>query len=134
MGNRPGLGFYKMKDFPWLFATRKWKQERYFNKEFRLSIKTRLGGDENYIPVLRTLMRNKMGDPELIYAPKVLRKTFITLSQQQLEGRSDKTRHLSRHKSKEILEASYDKPSRALIKDWGNKATSVMTFIKRRSS
>jgi len=133
MGKRPGLEFYKMKDFPWLFATRRWKQERYFDKKFRLSIKTRLGGDENYIPALRELMRHKLNDPELIYAPKVLRKTFITLSQQQLEGRSDKTKHLSRHKSKEILEASYDKPSRAMIKDWGNKATSVMTFIKRRA-
>ena len=133
MGKRPGLEFYKMKDFPWLFATRRWKQERYFDKKFRLDIKTRLGGDENYIPALRELMRHKLNDPELIYAPKVLRKTFITLSQQQLEGRSDKTKHLSRHKSKEILEASYDKPSRATIKDWGNKATSVMTFIKRRA-
>jgi len=133
MGKRPGLEFYKMKDFPWLFATRRWKQERYFDKDFRLDIKTRLGGDENYIPALRELMRHRLNDPELIYAPKVLRKTFITLSQQQLEGRSDKTKHLSRHKNKEILEASYDKPSRAMIKDWGNKATSVMTFIKRRA-
>ena len=78
-------------------------------------------------------MRHRLNDPELIYAPKVLRKTFITLSQQQLEWRSDKTKHLSRHKSKEILEASYDNPSRAMIKDWGNKATSIMTFIKRRA-
>jgi integrase len=133
MGKRPGLDFYKMKDFPWLFATRRWSAEKYFNKDFRLSIKTRLGGDENYIPALRELMRHRLKDPGLIYAPKVLRKTFVTLSRQQLDGRSDKVKHLSRHKSEEILEASYDKPQRAEIKDWGNKATSVMTFIKRRA-
>jgi len=134
MGNRPGLDFYKIKDFPWLFATRKWAAQRYFNKDFRLSIKTRLGGDENYIPALRDLMRYKLEDPNLIYSGKVLRKTFITLSQQQLEGRSDKTRHLSRHKSKEVLENSYDKPGREKIKEWGNKATEIFTFIKRRSA
>ena len=78
-------------------------------------------------------MRHKLNDPDLIYAPKVLRKTFITLSRQQLDGRSDKVKHLSRHKSEEILEALYDKPQRAEIKDWGNKATSIMTFIKKRA-
>jgi len=134
MGNRPGLEFYKMKDFPWLFATRRWSAEKYFNKEFRLSIKTRLGGDEKYIPALRDLMRYKLEDPELVYAPKVLRKTFITLSRQQLEGRSDKVKHLSRHKSEEVLERSYDKPSRAEIKDWANKTTQLFTFIRRRSA
>ena len=29
--------FYKMRDFPWLFATRRWKSERYFDKEFKQS-------------------------------------------------------------------------------------------------
>ena len=112
----------------------KWAEKRYFDKDFRLSIKTRLGGDENFIPKLRELMRYKLEDPELVYAPKVLRKTFITLSRKQLEGRSDKVKHLSRHRSEEILEDSYDKPGRAEIRDWGNKATSIMTFIKRRSA
>jgi len=134
MGERPGLEFYKMKDFPWVFATRKWSAQRYFNKDFRLSIKTRLGGDENYIPALRDLMRYKLEDPDLIYSGKLLRKTFITLSQQQLEGRSDKTRHLSRHRSKEVLEGHYDKPGRDKIKEWGNKTTEIFTFIKRRSA
>ena len=79
-------------------------------------------------------MRYKLEDPNLIYSAKVLRKTFITLSQQQLEGRSDKTRPLSRHKSKKVLEDHYDKPGRAKIKEWGNKATKIFTFIKRRSA
>jgi len=133
MGKRPGLEFYKMKDFPWLFATRRWRADRYFNKEFRLDIKTRLGGDENYVPALRQLMRHKLNDPDLIYAPKVLRKTFVTLSRQQLDGRSDKVKHLSRHKDESVLQDHYDKPQRSEIKEWGNKATSIMTFIKRRA-
>ena len=133
MGKRPGLSFYKMKDFPWLFATRRWREDRYFNKDFRQSIDTRLGGDENYVPALRELMRHRLKDPDLIYAPKVLRKTFVTLSRQQLDGRSDKVKHLSRHKDESVLQGHYDKPGRAEIKDWGNKATSIMTFIKRRA-
>ena len=75
--------FYGMRDFPWLFATRKWKAERYFNKEFKLSPDARLGGDEAYTPQLRNLMRQKSGDLNLKYAPKILRKTYITLSQQK---------------------------------------------------
>ena len=134
MGNRPGLEFYKMKDFPWLFATRRWKQERYFDKEFRLDIKTRLGGDENYIPALRQKMKDKLNDPDLLYSAKVLRKTYITLSRKQLHGRADKVKHLSRHKSEQILTESYDKPQRAEVRDYANQTTSVLSFIKRRSA
>ena len=133
MGKRPGLEFYKMKDFPWLFATRRWSAQRYFNKEFRLSVKTQLGGDENYIPALRQRMREKLNDPNLLYSYKVLRKTYITLSRKQLQGRADKVKHLSRHKSEEILQASYDKPQRAEVRDYANKTTSVLSFIKRRA-
>jgi integrase len=89
LGERPGLEFYKMRDFRWLFATRNWKAERYFNKEFRMSHKARLGGDEKYIPVLRKLMQEKANDPALLYAPKILRKTYITKSQQVFAGRSE---------------------------------------------
>ena len=133
MGDRKGFSHYKMKDFPWLFPTRKWKEDRYFDKEFRMGIQGRLGGDEGFIPVLRKRMRQKLGDPDLVYAPKLLRKTFITLSRQQLDGRSDKVKHLSRHSNEAILESNYDKPGRAEIQEWGNKATSIMTFIKRRA-
>ena len=134
MGDRPGLDFYKMKDFPWLFATRRWGAQRYFDKKFRLSIKTRLGGDENYIPALRQRMREKLNDPNLLYSFKVLRKTYITLSRKQLHGRADKVKHLSRHKSEEILQSSYDKPQRAEVRDYANKTTSILSFIKRRSA
>lgn len=134
LGNRPGLGFYKMKDFRWLFATRKWSADKYFNKEFRLSQQTRLGGDENYIPALRELMREKAGDPNLIYAPKVLRKTYITLSKQKNEGRSDKVRHLSRHKSEQVLEAHYHKPSIETVRGYAEATSSAFSFIQRRVS
>jgi integrase len=133
LGNRPGLDFYKMKDFRWLFATRKWKADKYFNKEFRLSQKTRLGGDEKYIPALRQMMRERLNDPELLYAPKVLRKTYITLSKQKNEGRSDKVRHLSRHKSEQVLEAHYDKPAIATIRGYAEATSSAFSFIKRRA-
>jgi integrase len=99
LGERPGLEFYKMRDFRWLFATRNWKAERYFNKEFRMSHKARLGGDEKYIPVLRKLMQEKANDPALLYAPKILRKTYITKSQQVFAGRSEITQQMSRHRN-----------------------------------
>ena len=134
IGNRPGLDFYKMKDFDWLFATRKWGAYRYFNKEFKHSSKARLGGDENYVPELRRLMREKTGDPELLYSSKVLRKTYITLSKQRNDGRSDKVKHLSRHSSEQILEAHYDKPSIDTIRGYAERTSEVFNFIQRRSA
>ena len=132
IGNRPGLDFYKMRDFPWLFATRKWSADKYFNKEFRHSSKARLGGDENYVPELRTLMRAKSGDPELLYSSKVLRKTYITLSKQRNDGRSDKVKHLSRHASEQVLEMHYDKPSIETIRGYAERTSEVFNFITRR--
>ena len=41
---------YKM--IPWLFGTRAWKFEKYWDKKFRESPDARLGGDENYVPSL----------------------------------------------------------------------------------
>ena len=132
IGNRPGLDFYKMRDFPWLFATRKWSADKYFNKEFRHSSKARLGGDENYVPELRALMRAKSGDPELLYSSKVLRKTYITLSKQRNDGRSDKVKHLSRHASEQVLEMHYDKPSIETIRGYAERTSEVFNFITRR--
>ena len=63
----------------------------------------------------------------------MLRKTYVQISKDQLRGRSDKVKHLSRHKDESVLQGHYDKPGRAEIKEWGNKATSIMTFIKRRA-
>ena len=123
-----------MKDFDWLFATRKWGAYRYFNKEFKHSSKARLGGDENYVPELRRLMREKTGDPELLYSSKVLRKTYITLSKQRNDGRSDKVKHLSRHSSEQILEAHYDKPNLETIRGYAEKTSEVFNFIQRRSA
>tara|TARA_R110002020_G_scaffold303443_1_gene518881 strand:+ start:1277 stop:3001 length:1725 start_codon:yes stop_codon:yes gene_type:complete len=126
--------FYKMKDFDWLFATRKWRADRYFNKEFKMSHDAHLGGDEKYIPVLRQMMREKLNDPKLLYAPKVLRKTYITLSKQRNDGRSDKVKHLSRHSSEQVLEAHYDKPSIETIRGYAEKTSDAFNFIQRRSA
>ena len=134
LGERPGLGFYKMRDFPWLFATRKWKEERYFSKEFRLSQQGRLGGDENYIPELRRLMQIKSGDPNLLYAPKILRKSYITLSQQKHSGRSEITSSMSRHASIDTLNKHYNKPNIQTKKEYASKVIEHFSFIKRRSA
>ena len=133
MGKRPGLEHYNMRDFPWLFATRKWSADKYFNVEFRLGPRSRLGGDENYIPALRQLMRDKMDDQNLIYSFKVLRKTYTTLAQKRLEGRSDKTKHLTRHTNEATLDYHYNKPQRAEVRDYANTTTSNLHFIKRRA-
>jgi len=133
MGKREGLEHYRMKDFPWLFATRKWSYDKYFNAEFRLGPRSRLGGDENYIPALRQLMRDKMNDQKLIYSFKVLRKTYTTLAQKRLEGRSDKTKHLTRHTNEATLDYHYNKPQRAEVRDYANTTTSNLHFIKRRA-
>ena len=134
LGHRPGLSFYKMNDFPWLFATRKWKEDRYFNKEFRLSQATRLGGDENYIPALRSLMIEKSGDPDLLYAPKMLRKTYITLSQQKHKGRSEITQQMSRHGDINILNKHYNQPDLETKRGYASEVSKVFNFIQRRSA
>lgn len=135
IGNRPGLEFYKMKDHPWLFGTRKWNSDKYFNKEFKQSPKAHLGGDENFIPSLRELMRQKSGDPNLLYAPKMLRKTYITLSQQIHEGRSDITSAMSRHENLDVLHSHYNKPNIETKRGWAEKVSgNVFNFVKRRSA
>jgi|TARA_Y100000294_G_scaffold170834_1_gene183559 hypothetical protein len=50
------------------------------------------------------MVRDKPQDPELLYSPKILRKTCIHLSKMHNEGRSDKIKHLSRLKTEAILE------------------------------
>ena len=61
LGNRADFPFYKMKDFRWLFATRNWSSQKYFNKDFRLSHKARLGGDEKYIPGFKSSYEREVG-------------------------------------------------------------------------
>ena len=134
LGDRPGLDFYKMRDFRWLFATRNWKAERYFNKEFRMSTKARLGGDEKYIPVLRKLMQEKANDPALLYAPKILRKTYITKSQQVFAGRSEITSQMSRHVSIDTLNKHYNKPNIETRREYASEVSKIFPFIQRRTA
>jgi len=126
--------FYKMRDFPWLFATRKWRAERYFNKEFKMSPDARLGGDEKYIPALRNLMREKSGDPQLIFSGKILRKSYTTLSQQIHGGRSEITKEMTRHASVDTLNKHYNKPNIETKREYAGKVAEVFTFVRRRSA
>ena len=132
MGSRPDLEHYKL--IPWLFGTRKWKFERYWDKSFRKSPDARLGGDENYIPKLRELMRQKSGDLNLKYAPKILRKSYITLSQQVHQGRSEITSNMSRHSSIDVLNKHYNKPNIETARSNASKVSRVFKFIQRRSA
>jgi len=126
--------FYKMRDFPWLFATRKWKADKYFDKKFKMSPDARLGGDENFVPALRQLMQQKSGDPKLMYAPKILRKSYITLSQQVHQGRSEITSNMSRHASIDVLNKHYNKPNIETARSNASKVSKVFKFIQRRSA
>jgi len=134
LGDRPGLSFYKMRDFRWLFATRNWRADRYFNKEFRMSHKARLGGDEQYIPVLRKLMQEKANDPALLYSPKILRKTYITKSQQIFAGRSEITQQMSRHRNIDVLNSHYNKPGIETRREYASKVSQAFPFIQRRTA
>ena len=133
IGERPGLGFYKMKDHPWLFGTTKWKENKYFNKEFKQSHKAHLGSDETYTPRLRELMRYKAEDPNLLYSPKILRKSYITLSQKVHGGRSDITALTSRHEDLNQIGRSYNKPGIETRRAWASETSKVFTFIKKRT-
>ena len=126
--------FYKMRDFPWLLATRKWRADRYFDKKFKMSPDARLGGDENYIPKLRELMQQRSGDPSLKYAPKILRKSYITLSQQVHQGRSEITANMSRHASIDTLNKHYNHPNIETARDNASKVSNIFKFIQRRSA
>tara|TARA_R100000988_G_scaffold101865_2_gene75681 strand:- start:28 stop:1170 length:1143 start_codon:yes stop_codon:yes gene_type:complete len=128
------IDFYKMGDFPWLFATRKWRADRYFNKEFRHSHEAHLGGDEKYIPALRNYMRLQSGDPNLLYAPKILRKTYTTLSQQRHGGRSEITKEMTRHASVDTLNKHYNKPNIETKREYAGKVAEVFNFVRRRSA
>ena len=126
--------FYKMRDFPWLFATRRWRADRYFNKEFRHSHEAHLGGDEKYIPELRKYMRLQSGDPNLMYAPKILRKSYTTLSQQIHGGRSEITKEMTRHASVDTLNKHYNKPNIETKREYAGKVAEVFHFVRRRSA
>ena len=132
IGERSGLEYYKMKDHIWLFGTTKWSENKYFSKEHKQSHKSHLGSDETYTPRLRELMRYKAEDPNLIYAPKVLRKSYITLSQEVHDGRSDITAETSRHDDLSQIDRSYNKPNIETRRAWASEVSKVFTFVKKR--
>ena len=133
IGERPGLEYYKMKDHPWLFGTTKWGASKYFSKDHKKSHKSRLGSDETFTPRLRELMRHKADDPNLLYAPKILRKSYITLSQKVHGGRSDITALTSRHADLNQIGRSYNKPGIETRRAWASETSKVFTFVKKRT-
>ena len=133
IGERPGLEYYKMKDHPWLFGTTKWGASKYFSKDHKQSHKSHLGSDETFTPRLRALMRYKAEDPNLLYAPKILRKSYITLSQKVHGGRSDITALTSRHEDLNQIGRSYNKPGIETRRAWASETSKVFTFVKKRT-
>ena len=133
IGERPGLEYYKMKDHPWLFGTTKWSENKYFSKDHKKSHKSHLGSDETFTPRLRALMRYKAEDPNLLYAPKILRKSYITLSQKVHKGRSDITALTSRHEDLSQIGRSYNKPGIETRRAWASEVSKVFTFVKKRT-
>ena len=77
-------------------------------------------------------MRYKAEDPNLIYAPKVLRKSYITLSQEVHDGRSDITAETSRHDDLSQIDRSYNKPNIETRRAWASEVSKVFTFVKKR--
>ena len=78
-------------------------------------------------------MREKSGDPDLLYAPKILRKTYITKSQQIFAGRSEITQQMSRHQ--EILmylNSHYNKPGIETRREYASEVSKVFTFIRSK--
>jgi hypothetical protein len=134
IGDRPGFEYYKMKDYPWLFGTTKWSASRYFSKEHKQSHKSHLGSDEAFTSKLRELMRYKAEDPDLIYAPKILRKSYITLSQKVHNGRTDITAETSRHEDLSQIKKSYNKPGIETRRAWASEVSKAFTFVKKRTS
>ena len=133
IGDRPGLEYYKMKDHIWLFGTTKWSASKYFSKDHKQSHKSHLGTDETFTPKLRALMRYKAEDPDLIYAPKILRKSYITLSQKVHGGRSDITAETSRHEDLTQIKR-YNKPGIETRRAWASEVSKHFNFVKRRSA
>ena len=79
-------------------------------------------------------MREKSGDPQLKYAPKILRKSYTTLSQQIHGGRSEITKEMTRHASVDTLNKHYNKPNIETKREYAGKVAEVFHFVRRRSA
>ena len=79
-------------------------------------------------------MREKSGDPDLLYAPKILRKTYITKSQQIFAGRSEITQQMSRHRNIDVLNSHYNKPGIETRREYASEVSKAFPFIQRRTA
>jgi len=90
-----------------------------------------LESDETFTPRLRALMRYKAEDPNLLYAPKILRKSYITLSQKVHKGRSDITAYTSRHEDLSQIGRSYNKPGIETRRAWASETSKVLLLLRK---
>ena len=74
----------------------------------------------------KKVWRDKLGN--------IRRGRYVKMQSKKWKKPQAKVKHLSRHKSEAILQSSYDKPQRAEVRDYANKTTSVLSFIKRRTA
>ena len=84
--------------------------------------------------MLRKLIQTKADDPALLYAPKILRKTYITKSQQIFAGRSEITQQMSRHRNIEVLNSHYNKPGIENRREYASEVSKAFPFIQRRTA
>jgi len=79
-------------------------------------------------------MQDKSGDPELLYSPKILRKTYITKSQQVFAGRSEITQQMSGHRNIDVLNSHYNKHGIETRREYASEVSKAFPFIQRRST
>ena len=125
-GDKP-FEFYKSPKFPWLFATNKYDKEKMFDKDYRNGFHTRLKTDKNCWKAIKE---------ELVLeycTSKMLRKSYVQISKDQLRGRADKVKHLSRHMTEGLLEGAYDGSELVEIQEDAHKVSEVFSFINKKA-
>jgi integrase len=125
-GDRP-FEFYKSPKFPHLFATTKYDPERMFDKDYRNGDNTRLKTDKNCWKAIK----KELGLEHC--TSKMMRKSFVQISKDQLRGRSDKVKHLSRHLTEAVLEGAYDGSELVEIQEDAHTVSKVFSFITKKA-
>ena len=126
--NHPEHGEY-YRVIPWLFGTThpKLNKEKLFDKNYRNSDQTRLKTDMNCWRAIREELGWEF------CTSKMLRKSYGQGSQQQLQGRSDKSIRLMRQTTTEVFDKAYDGAEKEEIKKDARKVAELFTFIKRNT-
>ena len=98
-----------------------------FDKDYRNGFHTRLKTDKNCWKAIK----EELG---LEYCTsKMLRKSYVQISKDQLRGRSDKVKHLSRHMTEGLLEGAYDGSELVEIQEDAHKVSEVFSYINKKA-